>query len=169
LQKLLAESESGSGSGPESESGSGPESDSEDFEEKLKVALKEAAEAEQQMSPKERRQYNAMVDAFKRNLDLERGLKQDEEDLLQDLLREERKEQKIKDSERLATNVRSKQLAENRKKFAGVQNGGKKRTIRKKNRKGTRTRTRQRKNRTRIYKKARKTMKRKTSRCHTFK
>jgi hypothetical protein len=137
------------------------------FKKNLEDALKEAAAAEEQMSPEERDQYNAMVDAFKRNLDLKRGsgLNQHEEKFLQELL----EEQKIIDSEHLARRVRLNQLSKSREAFAGVKNGGKKRTIRKKNRKGTRTRTRQRKNRTRIHKKARKSMKRKTSRCHTFK
>jgi hypothetical protein len=86
------------------------------------------------------------------------SLNPEEEEILQNLL----KEQAERDSEKQALILRLRTLAQNRKKFAGVQDGGKKRTIRKKNRKGRRTT--QRKNRTRIHKKARKSMKRKTSR-----
>ena len=140
--------------------------DEDEFERRLKDAL-----AEDQMSPEERVRFNAMTDAFKID-DLERGeqiLDENEENILQQLLREEEQErQKIIDSEHLARRVRLNLLSNSRRAFANA-NGGKKRTIRKKNRKGTRTRTRQRKNRTRIHKKARKSMKRKTSRHHTFK
>jgi len=156
-------------SGPESGSdGEDSNLDSEDklFESRLKDALAEAAVAEEQMSPEERDQYNAMVNVF---LEREKQkLDENEENILQDLLIEEQERQKRIHSERLATTVRLNQLSKSRKAFANA-NGGKKRTIRKKNRKGTRTKTRQRKNRTRIHKKARKSMKRKTSRCHTFK
>lgn len=86
------------------------------------------------------------------------SLEPEYEEILQNLL----KEQAERDSEKQALIVRLRTLAANRKAFAGVKDGGKKRTIRKKNRKGRRTM--QRKNRTRIHKKARKSMKRKTSR-----
>lgn len=93
---LGPESESGSKSGSEFESESGSDSEDELFKRRLEDALTEAAAAEKQMSPEERDQYNAMVDAFKRNLDLERGLglNQDEENILRDLLIEEQERQK---------------------------------------------------------------------------
>ena len=140
---------------------------SEDSEDKFERILNDAL-AEDQMSPEERVRFNAMTDYFKRGQQI---LDENEENILQQLLREKEEEQerqKIIDSEHLARRVRLNLLSNSRRAFANA-NGGKKRTIRKKNRKGTRTRTRQRKNRTRIHKKARKSMKRKTSRHHTFK
>ena len=131
-------------------------SKNDDFEDQLTEALNKGQtslnpEVEQilQKLLKENQLTKALDE--KTNKTYKTSLNPEEEAFLQYLLKEEQ-----------ALILRLQTLAANRKAFAGVKGGGKKRTIRKKNRKGRRTM--QRKNRTRIHKKARKSMKRKTSR-----